>query len=450
MKKNVRELALEVLMKIEKNDAYSHILLNETIHKAPLNDRDIALLTEIVYGTIQRRDTLDFYLQPFTKNAKKIQLWVQMLLRLSVYQLVYLSKIPPHAVVHEAVEIAKKRGHKGASGFVNGVLRNFLRTPLRSFAEISDPIERIAVETSHPLWLVKRWVDVYGMDETEKMCKENVLTPKVSIRMNLWKASPEEIIEKLEKEGVFVTRGHLSEDSLLVEKGNVIRTRCFEEGYVTVQDESSMLVARALDPKPNATILDCCAAPGGKTTHIAERMNNEGKIIACDIHEHKLRLIEEAGHRLGISIIQTMALDARKADEAFAKESFDYILVDAPCTGFGVIRRKPDVKWRKTEKEIETMAAIQIQILRSAAKLLKQGGRLVYSTCTVERDENENIVEQFLKEHPHFEPDETLAGRLPKKIAAKGRLKNGQVTILPHDFHTDGFFIAAMVSKGTP
>lgn len=447
MSKNVREAALDVLLKIEKQNAFSNLLLNETIEKSQLSDRDVALLTEIVYGTVQRRDTLDFYLHTYTKKAKKIQDWVKILLRLSVYQIVYLDKIPERAVVHEAVQIAKRRGHQGISGFVNGVLRNFLRHPLRSFAEIENPIERLAVETSHPLWLVKRWVDVYGLEETEKMCKTNLLAPQVTVRVNKLKGSVEQIKNRLEEEGISVSYGHLSEDSFIIEKGNVARTKSFQEGYITIQDESSMLVSKALAPEPNSVVLDCCAAPGGKTTHLAEMMNNEGKVIACDIHEHKIKLIQKAKNRLGLANIETKLLDARNASEAFPNESFDYILVDAPCSGFGVIRRKPDLKWSKSERDILEIAKIQQEILQTVSKLLKPGGRLVYSTCTIDREENENMIEHFLRENAHFHLDETLENRLPEKLKCSKRWKKGQITILPHDFYTDGFFIAAMKKK---
>lgn len=448
MSKNVREVALDVLLQIEKNQAYSNLLLNQTIKKSSLQDRDVALLTEMIYGTIQRRDTLDFYLNPFTKKAKKIKDWVQILLRLSVYQIVYLDKIPERAVVHEAVNIAKKRGHQGISGMVNGVLRNFLRQELRSFSEIKDPVERLAVETSHPLWLVKRWVKQYGIEDTEKMCANNLKAPHVSVRVNRTKGTVEEAKQRLEEEGIAVRLGLLLEDSIIIEKGNVVHTNSFKEGYITIQDESSMLVARALAPQTGSKVLDSCAAPGGKTTHIAEQMNNEGEVIACDLHEHKIKLIKEISSRLDLSIIKPKVMDARKAQDHFEKESFDYILVDAPCSGLGVIRRKPDLKWSKTEKDILAITKIQQDILNSVAPLLKKGGFLVYSTCTVDKDENESTVRTFLEKNNDFIYDEEILNRLPKALKSIGRYEKGQITILPHDFDSDGFFITAMKKSG--
>lgn len=443
MSKNVREVALDVLLQVEKNQAYSNLLLNEMIKKSKLHEKDIALLTEIIYGTIQRRDTLDFYLYPYTKQAKKLQDWVKILLRMSVYQIVYLNKIPDHAVVHEAVKIGKKRGHRGIAGMVNGILRNLLRHELRSFSEISDPLEQLAVKMSHPLWLVKRWVRQYGMEKAEKMCEQNLKPPHVTVRVNRMKASVEEVRQRLEEEGFSVRDGELSEDGLVIEKGNVAQSQCFKQGFITIQDESSMLVARALNPACGSIVLDCCAAPGGKTTHLAERMGNEGKVIACDLHEHKIKLINENKQRLGLSIIETKVLDARKAREIFPENHFDYILVDAPCSGLGVIRRKPDLKWAKTEQDIAAIVKIQQEILASVAPLLKPNGMLVYSTCTIDRTENEEIIGQFLQNHP-FILDDKLQSRMPEKVKEKGRLQNGQLTILPHDFHTDGFYIAAM------
>ncbi|PFA23970.1 MULTISPECIES: 16S rRNA (cytosine(967)-C(5))-methyltransferase RsmB [Bacillus cereus group] len=443
MRQNVRELALDGLMQVEKSGAYSNLLLNNLIEKSEIDRKDIGLLTEIVYGTIQRRDTLDYYLQPFLK--KKVEAWVKVLLRLSLYQMIYLDRVPERAVIHEAVEIAKRRGHKGIAGMVNGVLRSIQREGVPSVEEIQDPVKRLAVAMSHPEWLVQEWVSAYGLETAQKMCEVNMLPPVSAARVNVDKATVEEAISLLENEGIQAKYGDLSEDAIQIEKGNVAHTEAFQKGFLSIQDESSMLVARALAPAEGDKVLDSCAAPGGKTTHIAERLKGTGQVMSLDLHPHKVRLIQQQAKRLGLENVETKALDARKVEEHFANESFDKILVDAPCSGFGVIRRKPDIKLGKEKGDSERLSTIQLSILEKVAPLLKTGGRLVYSTCTIEKIENEQVIEQFLQEHPEFEWDTTMKGRMPEKLHPY--INEGQVQILPHYFATDGFYIACLRKK---
>ena len=246
--------------------------------------------------------------------------------------------------------------------------------------------------------------------------------------------------------GIETELGDLSEDALKLMKGSIVSTPFFQEGFVTIQDESSMLVARALDPQPGEMVLDACAAPGGKSTHIAERMNDEGNIVSLDLHEHKVKLIKQAAKRLNLTHIEAKALDARKASDHYDDASFDRILIDAPCSGFGVIRRKPDMKYTKSSEDSARLATIQQSILHETAQLLKPGGTLVYSTCTMDPTENQQVIHAFLQEHQDFEPDLSLNERLPKQVAPF--VQNGSVQILPHYFGTDGFFICSMRKKG--
>lgn len=438
---NVRDASLSILLAVDKNQAYSNLLLHQTIEKYNIEPKDRALLTEITYGTLQHKYTLDYYLKPFLRG--KVDLWVRWLLRLSVYQIEYLSKIPDHAIVHEAVEIAKRRGHKGIASMVNGVLRSILREGVPSTKEIQNPIERMAIETSHPQWLVEHFVESYGMQQTMEMLRENNVPPNQSVRVNELKCTVEEAMILIKNEGLEVVRSEVIPECLYVVGGVASRTKAFEQGYITIQDESSMVPVNVLNPKCGWTVLDMCSAPGGKTTHIAEKMKNNGKIIATDIHSHKLQLIESLSERLGISIIETFLLDGRKAHEAFEEESFDGILVDAPCSGLGVLRRKPDIKYTKHKEDFEKLHDIQIQLLNNAARLLKKGGRLVYSTCTVNVEENEHTVKQFLDEHPEMklEPIQNLSPKLIEKQ------QNGMLQIFPQDFHSDGFFIASFVKS---
>ncbi len=442
---NVREAALDVIEKINKNQAYSNLLLNETIKKHKLSRKDTGLLTEIVYGTIQRKNTLDFYLDDFLTNRKRIQTWVISLLQLSLYQMVYLDRVPDRAIIHEAVEIAKKRGHKGISGMVNGVLRNTQRKGLKNPEDIEDVAERISIAKSHPLWLVKRWIDQLGVEATEAMCEENLLSPYVTARVNMVRTSVDQVIEDLKKEGVEAVEGSLSVDAIKVIQGKVLDTEVYKRGDLTIQDESSMLVARALGIEPGQKVLDACAAPGGKSTHIAERLNGSGHVNSLDLHPHKVKLIKKQAQRLNLRAIEAETLDSRNVADRFKAKSFDRILVDAPCTGFGVLRRKPDIKWSKKEDDIERITSVQKGILASQASLLKPGGKLVYSTCTIEGAENQEVVKQFLEEHPDFSLDESFSNRLPEKV--RTYCEDGQLQLLPQYFGTDGFYIACLVKK---
>lgn len=441
---NVRELVVDILLQIEKNQAYSNLLLNQSIKRSHIPQKDVGLLTEIVYGSIQRKITLDYFLKPFLKNPQKVQDWVLVLLRSTLYQMHFLTRIPDHAAIFEAVEIAKKRGHKGIASMVNGVLRSIQREGVPSFDEIKDSVERLSIEMSFPLWLVQRWTNQFGFEETKLLCESTLQPPSSTARVNVAKISMEELLAKLEGEGIAGSPGDLAEDAIKVEKGNLALSNSYSEGLITVQDESSMLVAVALGPKPGEYILDSCAAPGGKTTHIAELMKNSGKVISVDLHEHKVKLIDEQVNRLQLSNVETMAMDSRKLETKYKKETFDRILVDAPCSGLGVIRRKPDIKYQKKEQDIHHLSTIQSTILSSVAPLLKKGGTLVYSTCTMDKEENEEVVKKFLVDHTDYELDVEFINRLPKKIREQTTIKDGQIQILPHHFGTDGFFISCL------
>lgn len=443
--KNVRETAMDILDTIEKNQAYSNLLLNAAIEKNRLPQKDIGLLTELTYGTLQRKMTLDFYLKPFIKNSKKVEPWVMHLLRLTLYQMVFLNKIPERAAIFEAVEIAKTRGHKGIAGFVNGILRSIQREGLPSTAEFTDPVKKLSIETSHPEWLVKRWLNQFGFEKTEKMCELNLVAPMQTARVNLTRTTREECVKMLESEGYLIEESPILLECIKVLKGNLASSQAFKQGFLTIQDESSMLVAHALGVNENDAILDACAAPGGKSTHIAEIMANTGQVVSLDLHEHKVKLINENASRLGLGNIKTMVLDSRTATEEFQLESFDKVLLDAPCSGLGVMRRKPDMKYTKKEEDLNQLNKIQQKLLQSVAPLVKKGGILVYSTCTVDNEENEMVVKAFLVEHPDFEGDFTMKDRLPE--AVQPLVTGFDLQILPQDLGSDGFYIACLRKK---
>lgn len=442
-KYKVREVALNILEKIEKNQSYSNLLLNQEIKTKNLDQKDVALLTELTYGTLQRRMTLDYYLSPFIKG-KKVKPWVRQLLRLTVYQMYFLDKIPDRAAIYEAVEIGKKRGHKAIGSFINGILRNLQREGPPSLDNLDD-IERLSIYTSHPKWLVERWVNQFGFEKTKEICEANLTAPVQTARVNVTKICRDECMKQLAEEGFHVEASLIVDEGIKCLKGNLAHSSLYQKGYFTIQDESSMLVAYALGVKENEYILDACAAPGGKSTHIAERLNNRGKVISVDLHEHKVKLIGEQASRLSLSNIETFAYDSRKIQEKFPRESFDRILLDAPCSGLGVIRRKPDVKYQKSPEDIMKLREIQLQLLRAVSPLLKKGGTIVYSTCTIDKDENEQVVKQFLKEHDDFIGDEQFKERMPEAI--QPLCDDFSLQLLPTDIGSDGFYIACLKRK---
>ncbi|GAB7053903.1 MULTISPECIES: 16S rRNA (cytosine(967)-C(5))-methyltransferase RsmB [unclassified Paenibacillus] len=444
VKGSAREAALDVLLRIEQDRSYSNLLLNRTLQQYQLDRPDAGLATEIVYGTIQRQGTIDYFLEKFVKGGlAKLQPWVRSLLRLSFYQLYYLDRIPEHAVVNEAVQLAKRRGHQGISGMVNGVLRNVLRRKAELVLPDGLPDDqRIALATSHPEWMVRRWIRQFGKEAAERICEANNRPPRVSIRVNRLRLAPAELAERLRQGGLEAEPSDVAPAGVVVRGGgNMALTREYAEGLFTIQDESSMLVAEWVDPQPGERVLDCCAAPGGKTTHLAEKMQDCGEIIACDVHEHKEQLIREQAERLGLRSIRTVRADARSLAGQFPAGSFDRILLDAPCSGLGVIRRKPDMKWSRQESELESVCEVQQELLDSIHSLLKPGGVLVYSTCTVEKAENEDMVRAFLERHPEFEPDAPPSGQTGRLSLPAGQ---AFVQIMPYDFGSDGFFIARL------
>jgi len=397
-------------------------------------------------------------------RLKKLQPEVIEILRLGLYQLLFLNRVPDHAAVNESVELAKERGYEGAPGLVNAVLRRAARSRgAIPYPDIRlEPVRHIAARYSHPEWLVKRWIERYGVDETAQLCSANNLRAPLYIRTNFLNTSRDQLIWALEEEGAAAAAScNLPESiKLLSLPSTVNELPSHKRGWFQVQDESSMLASHILDPQPGETIIDVCAAPGGKSTHIAELMQNRGKIRAFDIDARRLPLVSEACRRLGITIVEAIEADARKLDEYLSGEKADRVLVDAPCTGLGVLRRRAEARWRRTPDQLEIFPRLQYAILASAARHVKPGGILVYCTCTIEPEENQQVVARFLDAHPQFQIeipplDYALLESSPlfqrgvrgDFTAAVQNLVSaeGYMQTYPHLHDMDGFFAARMV-----
>ncbi len=447
-----REIALKILYKIDKEKAYSNIVLNEYIkqNRKYLQDRDISLISEIVYGTTSWKLTIDEIIKKYSKiKLKKISSWILNILRMGIYQIIFLDKIPKSAAVNESVELAKRYGHKSSSNFVNAILRKISKKDYEEFFNIKDDIERISKTYSIPDWLLKRLSKQLNIEEIEEVSKCSNLRPKISIRVNKLKTTKENLIKNLKKRNIKIEEG-LLEDFLILENAkNIEKIEEFKEGKFTVQDETAGLIPIILEAKPEEIILDACSSPGGKTTYLAEMMENKGKIEAWDIHEHRTKLVKEAAERLGITIIKETVNDASIYNEKY-KEKFDKILLDVPCLGTGVLKRKPDIKWQKNEEDIEEITSIQKKILQSCSKYLKKGGNLIYSTCSILKEENENIVEDFLKDNKDFEivPIDIEKNKkiINKEFFEKYKKLNKYLQVYQNNY-TDGFFICKLTKN---
>lgn len=417
---NVRKLALEAVEKIIEKKAFSNIVVNEFLNRYELSVEDRALFTNIVYGTMQSLLTIDYYLNPYISH-KKQKSWVKCLLYISVYQLVYLD-IPEYAVVNEAVSLANIKD-RAIGSFVNAVLRNFLRNPLRGFEGLDD-INYLSIKYSHPAWLVAYFMKDYSSDIVEKILIENSKVKDGAIRVNTLKATKEEVMKELQEKGIGFSDSSVVQNGLIVYE-NITRDDLFTKGKITVQDISSQMVAEIANPSENSVILDLCSAPGGKVAHLSSIMKNTGTIFACDIYSHKIKLMEKSFKRLGVNNVKSQLIDARNVSNHVKDESFDYVLADAPCSGLGVLSHKVDLKYRIDLKSIEEVEFLQEEILESTYNLVKKGGFYVYSTCTLNKDENENQIAKFLRKHPDFE------------IVVEKK-------IMPFDYNTDGFYICKM------
>lgn len=444
-----RELAFLILRDIADKKAYTNIALTKAFRQHELSNVDRRLVTELVYGVLKQQNKLDFILSAFAKKPlKKLHPAILIILRLGAYQILELTRIPDSAACNESVNLAKKYSYAAGASLVNGLLRNIIRhrnelpQPNRN-----KPVEFLSIAYSHPQWLIKLWLKRYGFAETEQLCQANNETPPLCLRTNTLKTSRMTLMERLEQEGVTLQPSDRTEEGVLCFDFPALnQLTSLQEGFCQVQDESSMLVAPVLSPKPGETILDLCAAPGGKTTHLAAMMKNEGKIKAFDLFAHKIDLIKDNAQRLGIQIIEAELQNSLNLPQTLYN-TFDRILADVPCSGLGVLRRKPDARWNKEEKDLQELPELQFQLLVQASQCLKPGGILVYSTCTIEPAENQAVVDRFLANHTNYEAVslDTEVTSLPPFLLPYSQQKSLQ--ILPHKHHMDGFFLAKLRRK---
>lgn len=439
-----RKTALESLYDIDKNKAYIQNSLDKHIRRAHMDMRDKSLATEIVYGVTRWKLLLDNTIESYSKiKLNKLSTFIHNILRIGLYQLFFMDKIPDSASVNESVNLAKRYGHNSSSRFVNAVLRSAQREGLKQIdKETINTDKYLSITYSHPLWLVKRWTQRWGVEFTQSLLNANNMQKGVMVRINSSLVSRDELIEALGEKGISTEKGKYFDDSLLLKNPSGIGSiEEFKKGFFQVQDEAAMLAVKVLDPKPNEFILDMCAAPGGKTTHISHLMNGTGKVLASDIHENKLDLINENCMRLGIENVITRVHDASKVDYD-NKLKADRVLIDAPCSGFGTIRHKPDIKWARTPEDILEISKIQYSILCASSQCVKPGGYLVYSTCTTEYEENEQVVFEFLKQYKDFKICD-IKDNVPDEL--KGAISSdGFLSVYPHTNDIDAFFIAKL------
>jgi 16S rRNA (cytosine967-C5)-methyltransferase len=443
---SVRQLAAAILLKVEIREAYADVLLDQNLQKHKLAERDRALLTELVYGALRWRGAIDARLARLLRRPLgATDDFVRNLLRITVYQMFFLDKIPDYAAVNEAVELAKRQSGARSAGFVNGVLRNLLRQKSRASQpknKSTNPVE----EFSHPQWLIDRWIAEFGESEAHALLLANNQKAPLALRANRLKVSREQLLEHWLGTAVTANVSQWSPDGIVVSAGgSVTQLPGWEQGLFQVQSESAQLIAYLLAPEADEHILDACAAPGGKSCHIAELMNDSGAVIAVDNSARGVERIRANAERLNLRSIRAVAADVTQLPSEQFSRAFDRILVDAPCSGLGTLRGHPEIKWRRQASDIERLSRLQEKILQCITDYLKPGGVLVYSTCTLTGEENDRIVENFLAEHKEFELQDA-ARYLPQQ--ARRMMRGEYLQALPQHHNTDGFFAARLRKVG--
>ena len=446
MSNTSRQLAFEALENIYQRKAYTDIILQKKLNGASENVsvRDRHLISELVYGVIRRKRTLDSLInQLATKKASQQPLKLRIILQLGLYQLRYLNKIPPCAAVNTSVELAKHNGIKKLAGVVNAILRNYLRKSDSSECLIlpNDKIAHLGVKYSFPDWIISTFHQQFSWTETEQLLQWFNQSPKLDLRVNTLRIKTEALQQRLSTIGIKTsTLAHFPQALRLKESaGNLASLPEFQEGLFTIQDTSAQLVAHLLNPQPQETIIDACAAPGGKTTHLAELMNDTGRIIAVDCYSSRLKKISENINRLQLNSVEIHEGDSSNLD--LGEGIADRVLVDVPCSGLGTLHKNPDIRWQKKPEQIPPLTKLQSQILTNTAQWVKKGGVLVYATCTLNIAENEQIIKDFLADHPQWHLD-IKSNILDDNFSLTSK---GMVKIFPPREEMDGFFMAKLV-----
>ncbi len=437
IEKNARDVAVSAITAFRKRSAWSEGFLRNEIRTSKLAPKDAALATEIVNGVLQNKLLIDYYIKFFSSvRFNKISPGILDILEVAVYQILFLDRIPASAAVNDAVNRAKRNNPK-AAGFVNAITRK-ISAAKTALPEISgDKSEQLSLKYSHPLWMTEKLLGTYGETMTEEILRENNARTNIVVRVNTLKTEENKLLECSE-DGITFEKGSIPDSLFLKISGGMEQKEIFKKGLFFVQDTASQVAALTLAPIEGSCVLDACSAPGGKSFLMAQIMNNKGEIISCDIHPHKLNLINDGAKRLGIDIINTKLSDATRFDEGFL-EKFDFILADVPCSGLGIIRKKPDIRY-KEKTEIESLPELQLKIIKNLSKYLRRGGTLLYSTCTILPEENSDVVEAFLLENSDFfEAQEYF--EIP-------HIKNKYgMTLLPHISRTDGFYMCKIRRK---
>lgn len=460
-----RRTAVEVLISIEKDSAYANIVLNNAFRRKQLSDRDKAFVTALVQGVVRHRMQLDDKLKKLSKQPfDKMPETLRNILRVALFQLDFMSDMPESAVVNTSVQLAKKLGHEGHGKFVNGVLRNYIRSRSASTPDVvpeeedtADPIQKFMVKYSLPEWLIRRWIQNYGSEEAEKLFQFSQSTPEVTLRSCELSITPEGLAQVFGNKEIAFHKGKLVESCFILDDSRHLspeKLPGYKEGLFAVQDEAAAFVSIVVDPKPQELIVDLCAAPGGKSLHMGELMNNTGRIVAVDIKANRLNSLKSNRNRLGLTNIEIIEADARSFEP---DRPADKVLLDAPCSGTGVINRRSDLRFNRDAADIEALVTLQRELLANAAKMLKPGGVLVYSTCSIEPEENFDNVRWFLKEFGDFRPDD-ISPYLPEFLKAEIASTWGgpacktesemtvahMLQLLPSRHGTSGFFISRL------
>ena len=446
-----RKIILEVLDRVENQNSYLNILLPSFFKKYKPGDLDKSLIQEISYGVIRFKKRLDWFIYQFLfSKKKKLPLTVQNILRMGFYQVLYLEKIPDYAIVNESVELAKESPYPAYSSMVNAVLRNVIRQSVPiSWPDIGEePVKYISIYYSFPEWLVERWINRFGLEMCIRICEASNIKPNLTLRINSLRTNMPQFQKELSRLKIsFQESQYLPDVAITVEDySNIAQTPLFQKGLFSIQDESSMLATEFLGPVPGDAIIDMCSGPGGKTAHISQILQNTGEVIAFEINQRRLEMVMAESRRLGIENISPVLMDSRKLNKEYLGKA-DRILVDAPCSGTGVIRKKPDLKWKNWSiKHFNELNQIQIELLDTAALYLKPGGELLYSTCSMEKEENDDVIVKFIEKHPNFTIQDSSSFVHKKGIVRfKTKIKEA-IQLIPGYSGTniDGFYMVKL------